>query len=60
MSVFQLALNMLTFTQRGRKLLRMPEYLPGTLLEKFVRVTQHVKKTAQVLKPKIYSAPPKK
>mmetsp|Transcript_1879 Transcript_1879/g.4068 ORF Transcript_1879/g.4068 Transcript_1879/m.4068 type:complete len:101 (-) Transcript_1879:10683-10985(-) len=55
MSLFQLSVNMLTFTQRGRKILKMPDYLPGSLLEKF-----NTKKAVNVLKPKIFSAPPKK
>mmetsp|Transcript_1881 Transcript_1881/g.4097 ORF Transcript_1881/g.4097 Transcript_1881/m.4097 type:complete len:106 (-) Transcript_1881:10683-11000(-) len=60
MSLFQLSVNMLTFTQRGRKILKMPDYLPGSLLEKFVKANQNTKKAVNVLKPKIFSAPPKK
>jgi membrane protein insertase Oxa1/YidC/SpoIIIJ len=46
MSFLQLGVSQLTYTQWGRRLLRLPKYLPGTLMEK------HAAKVAtKVVKP---------
>lgn len=53
MSLFQLTCNALVYTKTGRKLLRIPEYLPGSLLDRM-----NTKRTAEVFKPKIFTKKP--
>jgi hypothetical protein len=55
MSAFQLMANSLVYTKAGRKLIKVPEYLPGSLLEKW-----NTKVTMEVVKPKIYTQKPTK
>lgn len=55
MSSFQLFANSVVYTKTGRKLVKIPEYLPGSLLEKW-----NTKTTMEIVKPKIYSQKPKK
>ena len=50
MSAFQLSCNILVYSSRGRKLMRIPDFLPGTHLEKI-----YERQTVEVVKPKIYS-----
>lgn len=50
MSSFQVFCNSFVYTQAGRKLLNIPEYLPGSMMEKL-----HSKQTVEVQKPKVYT-----
>lgn len=52
-SVFQLMVNSLLYTHKGKKLLGIPQYLPGSILEKFNTVVK-----TPVIKPKVLQHKP--
>lgn len=53
MSIFQLSINTLVFTKAGMKLIRLPKYLPGSILEKHNNYV-----SAPVIKPKVLQYKP--
>jgi YidC/Oxa1 family membrane protein insertase len=53
MSVFQMTINSLVYSRIGRKILKIPQYLPGSILEK-----HNTRVTSPVLKPKVFSHKP--
>lgn len=53
MSIFQLTINTLVFTRTGMKLLGIPKYLPGSILEKHNNYV-----SAPVIKPKVLQYKP--
>lgn len=53
MSFFQLVLNSLVYTKRGKNLIGIPQYLPGSILEKFNTVVK-----TPVFKPNVYQHKP--
>jgi YidC/Oxa1 family membrane protein insertase len=53
MSVFQLGINSLVYTRTGRKLIGIPQYLPGSILEK-----HNLRLESPVIKPKVFQHKP--
>jgi YidC/Oxa1 family membrane protein insertase len=53
MSFFQIIINSLIYTRLGRKLLKIPQYLPGSILEKY-----NTQSKTPVIKPQTYQHKP--